>query len=76
MTVIDYKKYTVQAKVAIKGGAFFETLVSEYSIPHPIVGLKDIGIDYVCEWARTDSTTHPPVIDRRTQNTRVGVVSP
>lgn len=38
MTDIDYQKYTVQAKVAIKGEAFFETLVSEYPIP-PASGL-------------------------------------
>lgn len=50
MTEDEYKKYTAQAKAAIKGEAFFETLVSDYSIPHHIVGSKDIGLDYICEW--------------------------
>jgi len=50
----DYKKYTVQAKTAIKGEAFFESLVSDYCIPHRVVGPKDIGIDYVCEWVYGD----------------------
>jgi len=45
-----YKKYTEQAKRAIKGEAFFESLVAEYSLPNQIVGLKDIGIDYICQW--------------------------
>lgn len=45
-----YKKYTLQAKRGIKGEAFFESLISEYSIPHSIVGPKDVGVDYICEW--------------------------
>jgi len=53
----DYKKYTAQAKAAIKGEAFFESLVSDYSVPHHIVGPKDIGIDYICEWVYGDRPT-------------------
>ena len=53
----DYKKYTAQAKAAIKGEAFFEALVSDYAIPHRIVGQKDIGIDYICEWVFGDKPT-------------------
>jgi hypothetical protein len=53
----DYKKYTAQAKAAIKGEAFFEALVSDYSIPHHIVGPKDVGIDYICEWVYGDRPT-------------------
>jgi hypothetical protein len=49
-----YKKYTAQAKAAIKGEAFFESLVSDYSIPHHITGPTDIGIDYICEWVYGD----------------------
>jgi hypothetical protein len=29
MAILDYKKYTSQAKAAIKGEAFFEALVSD-----------------------------------------------
>lgn len=54
MTSDDYKMYTVQAKTAIKGEAFFESLVSDYCIPHRVVGPKDIGIDYICEWVHGD----------------------
>ena len=57
MTGSDYKKYTTQAKAAIKGEAFFEALVSDYSIPHHVVGLKDVGIDYICEWVFGDKPT-------------------
>lgn len=57
MTDCDYKKYTAQAKAAIKGEAFFEALVSDYSVPHHIVGPKDIGIDYICEWVYGDRPT-------------------
>ncbi len=57
MTERDHKKYTTQARAAIKGEAFFEALVSDYSIPHHIVGPKDIGIDYICEWVYGDKPT-------------------
>jgi hypothetical protein len=57
MTESDYKKYTAQAKAAIKGEAFFEALVSDYSLPHHIVGPKDVGIDYICEWVYGDRPT-------------------
>lgn len=53
----DYKKYTAQAKAAIKGEAFFEALISDYSVPHHIVGPKDIGIDYIWEWVYGDRPT-------------------
>ncbi len=49
-----YKKYTKQAKSGIKGESFFESLVSDFSIPHRISGLKDVGLDYICEWAFGD----------------------
>jgi hypothetical protein len=57
MTDHDYKKYTAQAKASIKGEAFFEALVSDYSVPHHIVGPKDVGIDYICEWVYGDRPT-------------------
>jgi hypothetical protein len=53
----EYKKFTLQAKTCIKGEAFFESLVAEYSIPHHIVGPKDIGVDYICEWVHGDKPT-------------------
>lgn len=53
----EYKKFTAQAKAAIKGEAFFEALVSDYSLPHHIVGSKDLGIDYICEWVYGDQPT-------------------
>ncbi len=53
----EYKKYTLQARRGIKGEAFFESLVCDYSIPHHIVGPKDLGIDYFCEWVHGDKPT-------------------
>lgn len=57
MTNSEYKKFTAQAKAGIKGEAFFEALVSDYSLPHHIVGSKDLGIDYICEWVYGDQPT-------------------
>lgn len=51
------KQFTSEAKLGIKGEAFFESLVSDYSIPHHIVGSKDLGIDYICEWVPEKSPT-------------------
>ena len=28
----------------------FEHLIADYSVPHHIVGPKDLGLDYICEW--------------------------
>ena len=53
----DYKKYTIQAKINIKGEAFFSSLISDYCIPHQITGSKDIGLDYICEWVYNDKPT-------------------
>ncbi len=53
----SYKKYTIQAKRSIKGEAFFESLISEYSIPHHVIGPKDLGIDFFCEWTFKDKPT-------------------
>jgi hypothetical protein len=53
----SYKKYTVQAKRRIKGESLFESIISEFAIPHHIVGQKDIGIDYFCEWVFGDKPT-------------------
>jgi hypothetical protein len=44
-------KYSVQARTCIKGESFFESLIAEYAIPHQVIGQKDIGVDYICEWA-------------------------
>lgn len=53
----DYKKYTVQAKRGIRGEAFFETLISSFSLPYHVTGLSDIGVDYFCEWVHGDKPT-------------------
>ena len=50
-------KYAANAKTCIKGEAFFESLIAEYAIPHHIEGPKDIGVDYICEWANGDAPT-------------------
>jgi len=50
-------KYTVQAQTGIRGEAFFESIIAKYAIPHHIVGQKDIGIDYICEWVTGDNPT-------------------
>ena len=52
-----HKKYTLQARTGIKGEAFFEALIADYALPHQIVGPKDIGIDYICEWVFGDKPT-------------------
>jgi hypothetical protein len=52
-----YKRYTAQAKSGIKGEAFFELLITDYALPHRIVGSKDIGVDYICEWVYGDKPT-------------------
>ena len=57
MNDAKHKKYTVQARTGIKGEAFFEALIADYSLPHHIVGPKDIGIDYICEWVYGDEPT-------------------
>jgi len=51
------KKYTIQAKACIKGESFFESIISDYCIPHHITGPKDIGLDYICEWIHGDNPT-------------------
>ena len=51
------KKFSLQARTCIKGEAFFESLITDYAIPHHIVGQKDIGIDYICEWVHGDDPT-------------------
>jgi len=53
----SYKQFTKQAKSGIKGEAFFEMLMTDYALPHRIVGSKDIGIDYFCEWVFGDKPT-------------------
>ena len=53
----EYKKYTTSAKSGIKGEAFFETLLCDFALPHSVVGPKDLGVDYFCEWAHQDRPT-------------------
>ncbi|MCX7428408.1 MAG: DUF4365 domain-containing protein [Planctomycetia bacterium] len=53
----QYKKSTLQARTGIKGEAFFESLVADYALPHHIVGPKDIGLDFVCEWVCGEKPT-------------------
>lgn len=53
----ETKIFTIQAQTGIKGEAFFEMLVSNHCIPHQISGLKDIGIDYMCQWINGNTPT-------------------
>ena len=53
----ENKQYCPQVKRGIKGEAFFESLICEHAIPHRVEGLKDIGIDYICEWANGTNPT-------------------
>ena len=55
--VKKHKKYTEQAKRGIKGEAYFESLLAEYSLPHKIFAPKDLGIDFICEWVHEDKPT-------------------
>jgi Domain of unknown function (DUF4365) len=57
MTESEYKQFTKQAKSGIKGEAFFESLITEHSLPHHVVGAKDLGIDYICEWVYGEKPT-------------------
>jgi hypothetical protein len=76
-----YKQYTIQARTCIKGEAFFESLVSDYSVPHHISGPKDLGLDYICEWVYGDEPTgilyavqvKTYTVTRRTSPQRTGV---
>ncbi len=52
-----YKKYTKEIQLSNKGEAFFESLVSNYCIPHKIAVPKDLGIDFICEWTFGDKPT-------------------
>jgi hypothetical protein len=51
------KQYTKQAQLGNKGEAFFESLVSNYCLPHRIVSPKDLGIDFICEWVHGKEPT-------------------
>jgi len=51
------KKYTDEAKLGIRGEGFFESIISKYAIPHHIEGLKDIGIDFICQWVYKTNPT-------------------
>src|SRR5260370_40337311 len=53
----DHKKYTIQARIGIKGEAFFEALIADYSLTDHFVGPNDIGIHYIFEWAIGDPPT-------------------
>lgn len=37
-------------KIGNRGEAFLEFIMSKYCLMHKVVGYKDIGIDYICEW--------------------------
>jgi hypothetical protein len=54
MNSSNYKHYSPGSRIGIRGEAYFETLISEYCIPHHITGPKDIGLDYICEWVHND----------------------
>jgi len=61
------KEYTTQAKHAIMGEAFFESLVAEHCLPHHVSGLKDVGIDFLCDPTPPGSWSAllPPPLRRR-----------
>jgi hypothetical protein len=51
------KSFSLRAKHGIKGESFFESLIVEYSLPNHIVGNKDLGLDYFCEWVHGEDPT-------------------
>ena len=55
--VEDIKQYTKNAQLGNKGEAFFESLVSDYCLPHRIVAPKDLGVDFICEWVYGEKPT-------------------
>ncbi len=38
-----------------RGEAFLEFIMSKYCLMHKIVGYRDVGIDYICEWLNGDT---------------------
>lgn len=50
-------RYLKSAQIGNKGEAFFESLISEYAIPHKVVGSKDVGLDFLCEWVHGEKPT-------------------
>lgn len=57
MTDREYKQFKDTAARAVRGEAYFESLVSKHCIPHQVVAPKDIGVDYFCEWIHGDRPT-------------------
>jgi hypothetical protein len=53
----EFKSYTKQARRGIQGEAFFESMICSFAVPHQVVGHKDLGIDYFCEWVHGDKPT-------------------
>lgn len=51
------KKYIDKARRGVRGESFFQALVADNCIPHHVVGPKDLGIDYFCEWVHGDNPT-------------------
>lgn len=39
-------------RVGNRGEAFLEFIMSKHCLMHRIVGYKDVGIDYICEWLK------------------------
>lgn len=52
-----HKSFSLRTKHGIKGEAFFESLIVEFALPNHIVGSKDLGLDYFCEWVHGDNPT-------------------
>lgn len=51
------KKYIKSHQLGNKGEAFFESLMSEHALVHKIVGSKDMGFDFLCEWVYGENPT-------------------
>jgi len=39
-------------RIGNRGEAFLEFIMSKHCLMHRIVGYKDVGIDYICEWLK------------------------
>jgi hypothetical protein len=42
-------------RIGNRGEAFLEFLMSQYCLMNKVVGYRDVGIDYICEWLNGDT---------------------
>lgn len=53
----DFKHFSWQTRRGIRGEAIIEALLCDHALPHHVVGPKDVGIDFICEWVNGERPT-------------------